>query len=114
LKLAGTACSTTANRDIRRRLSLQYPQITGTKVGFLSHCEPGGAQTYNGLLLSIQRRDVGAVLFKPVEILEEQQPGGLLGVIELGGAARFFAQCVVDVAEGLFKHGVAAVNLKAA
>jgi hypothetical protein len=53
---AGTACSTTANRDIRRRLSLQYPQITGTKVGFLSHYEPGGAQTYNGLLLSIQRR----------------------------------------------------------
>jgi hypothetical protein len=53
---AGTACSTTANRDIRRRLTLQYPQIAGTKIGFLSHYEPGGAQTYNGLLLSVQRR----------------------------------------------------------
>jgi hypothetical protein len=53
---ANTACSTTANRDIRRRLTLQYPQITGTRVGFLSHYEPGGAQTYNGLLMSLQRR----------------------------------------------------------
>jgi hypothetical protein len=53
---AGTACSTTNNRDIRRRLTLQYPQISGTRIGFLSHWEPGGGQTYNGLLLSVQRR----------------------------------------------------------
>src|SRR3954447_349441 len=51
-----------------------------------------------------QRRLVGPVLFKSVEVLEEQEPGCLLGVIELRRAAGLFAQRVVDVAEGLLKH----------
>jgi hypothetical protein len=33
-------------------------------------------------------------------------PGGLLGVVQLGGAAGLFAENVVDVLEGLFKHGL--------
>ena len=49
-----------------------------------------------GLLL------VGAL--KVVEILEKQNPGGLLGVVQLRGAAGLFPQNVVDVLEGLFEH----------
>ncbi len=47
---------------------------------------------------------VGLVLLQPVEIFQEQEPRGLLGVIQLGGAAGFFPQDVVDVLECLFKH----------
>ena len=40
-----------------------------------------------------------------VEIFEEQQPGGLLGVIELGSAAGLFPEDVVDILESLLEHG---------
>lgn len=46
----------------------------------------------------------GLVVFEPVEVLEEQQPGGLLGVVELGAAAGLLAQAVVDGAERLIKR----------
>ena len=46
----------------------------------------------------------GLVVFEPVEVLEEQQPGGLLGVVELGAAAGLLAQAVVDGAERLLKR----------
>jgi hypothetical protein len=39
------------------------------------------------------------------EIFEKEEPGGLLGVVELGGAAGFLAENVVDVFEDLFEHG---------
>ena len=48
---------------------------------------------------------VGLVLFEAVEVFEEEEPGGLLGVVEFGGAAGFFPEDVVDVFEGLFEHG---------
>ena len=48
---------------------------------------------------------IGLVLLQPVEVFQEQQPGGLLGVVEFGGAAGLFPEDVVDVFEGLFKHG---------
>ena len=48
---------------------------------------------------------VGLVLLQPVEVFQEQQPGGLLGVVQFGGAAGLFPEDVVDVFEGLFKHG---------
>jgi hypothetical protein len=41
---------------------------------------------------------------RPVEVFQEEHPGGLLGVIQLSGATGFFAEDVVDVFEGLFKH----------
>jgi hypothetical protein len=47
---------------------------------------------------------LGAVVFEAFEVFEEEKPGGLFGVIEFGGAARFFAENVVDVSEGLFEH----------
>src|SRR5262249_13856674 len=52
----GTPCSTTANINARRRLALQYPSIGGTTMANLDQPSPGGTQSYNGLLVSIQRR----------------------------------------------------------
>ena len=46
----------------------------------------------------------GAIVFESVEIFEEEEPGGLLGVVELGGAARFSTESFVDVLENLLKH----------
>ena len=57
-----------------------------------------------GVLLALQRGFVGLVLLQAVEVFQEQEPGGLLGVVELGGAAGLFPEDVVDVLEGLFKH----------
>jgi hypothetical protein len=56
-----------------------------------------------GVLLAFQRGFVGLVLLQPVQIFEEEEPRGLLGVIQLGGAAGRFPEDVVDVLEGLFK-----------
>ena len=47
---------------------------------------------------------VGLVLLQAVEVFQEQEPGGLLGVVEFGGATGFFPEDVVDIFEGLFKH----------
>jgi len=46
----------------------------------------------------------GFVLFQAVEVFQEQEPGGLFGVVQLGGAAGLLAQDVVNISEGLFKH----------
>jgi hypothetical protein len=55
-------CSTTANRDARRRLTLGYPNVGGTPVAFLDQYEAGATQSYNGLLLSVQRRAAKGVI----------------------------------------------------
>ena len=59
-----------------------------------------------GVFLAVQRGLIGAVLLQPVEVFQEQQPGGLLGVVQFGGAAGLFPENVVDVFEGLFEHGL--------
>ena len=46
----------------------------------------------------------GLVLLQPVEVLEEQEPRGLLGVVEFGGAAGLLAEDVVDGLERLLEH----------
>jgi hypothetical protein len=35
--------------------------------------------------LAMEDGDLGAVLFEGVEVLEEEDPGGLLDVVEFGG-----------------------------
>jgi hypothetical protein len=47
----------------------------------------------------------GLVVLQRVEVFQEEQPGGLLGVVELTGVAGVLPEDVVDVFEGLFKHG---------
>jgi hypothetical protein len=54
-------CSTTANLDVRRRLAILYPNITGTDLGYLDQWETGGTQSYHGLLVSVQRRAASGV-----------------------------------------------------
>jgi carboxypeptidase family protein len=51
-----TICSTTANRDQRRRLALAYPNSGGAGYGFIGRTDSGGTSSYNGLVLSVQRR----------------------------------------------------------
>ena len=48
-------CSSTANTQVRRVLSLLNPS-QGQYVGFLDQWEPAGTQIYNGLLTSVQKR----------------------------------------------------------
>ena len=57
-----------------------------------------------GVFLPVQRGLVGPVLLQPVEVFQEQQPRGLLGVVQFGRAAGLFPEDVVDILEGLFKH----------
>src|SRR5271157_3611893 len=57
-----------------------------------------------GVFLAVQRGFGALVLLKVVEVFQEQQPGGLLGVIELSSAASFFPRDVINVFEGLFEH----------
>jgi hypothetical protein len=54
-------CSSTMSTNARRRLSVQYPNIKGMPIGFMSYREPGGTQSYNALLLSVQRRAASGV-----------------------------------------------------
>jgi hypothetical protein len=44
------------------------------------------------------------VLFEAIEVFQEEQPGGLLGVIQFTGATSVFPENVVNVAEGLFEQ----------
>ena len=59
-RTSGTTCSTTANTDQRRRLFLQNPQ-EGQYYGNMATREDSGTLSYNGLLISIQRRAVRGV-----------------------------------------------------
>ena len=54
--------------------------------------------------LAFKRSFVGFVLLQPVQVFREEEPGGLLGIVQFGGAAGLFPEDVVDVLEGLFKH----------
>ena len=53
-------CSTTANENQRRRLSLQIPSV-GQYYGFVNKIDTGGTAAYDGLILTVQRRPVRGV-----------------------------------------------------
>ena len=44
-------------------------------------------------------------LLQVIEVFQEEQPGGLLGVIELGTTAIFLPENIVNVLEGLLERG---------
>jgi hypothetical protein len=52
----GTACSTTANTNNRRLLSLVDFQNTGQYVANLVQIQSGGKSSYNGMLLEVRKR----------------------------------------------------------
>ena len=56
------------------------------------------------VLLAVQPGLDGRSPFEVVEVFQEQQPRGLLGVVELGGASGLLAEDVIDIAKGLFEH----------
>jgi hypothetical protein len=57
-----------------------------------------------GVFFPVESGLIGLVLFQSVEIFQEQQPRGLLCVIQFGCASRLFPENVVDIFECLFKH----------
>jgi carboxypeptidase family protein len=52
---AAGLCSNTTNLDARRRWTLAYPTAS-QGFGYVNHIDTGGNASYNGLLLSMQRR----------------------------------------------------------
>jgi hypothetical protein len=52
----------------------------------------------------LERSLHGLVLFEGVEVLEEEQPRGLLGVVELAGGASVLVQDIIDVFERLLEQ----------
>ena len=66
----------------------------------------GRACREEGILFALEGGFVGFVLLQRVEVFQEEEPGGLLGIVQLRGAAGLFAEDVVNVLEGLFKHGL--------
>ncbi len=57
-----------------------------------------------GVALAVEGGLGGLVVFEGVEVFQEEQPGGLLSVVEFAGATGVFPEDVVDVFEGLFEH----------
>ena len=46
----------------------------------------------------------GFVGFECIEVFQEKQLGGLLGVVQLAGTSSIFPENVVDIFEGLLEH----------
>jgi hypothetical protein len=55
-----STCSSLANTDQRRKLSLESP-LEGAKIGYIAEADDGATQNYHGMLLSIQRRAASGV-----------------------------------------------------
>lgn len=67
---------------------------------------PVGLVEKVGVRLPFQLRFGGAILFETIEVFQEEQPGGLLGVVELRSAAGLLAEGIIDIFESLFEHEV--------
>lgn len=70
-----------------------------------SPCGPAVGRVEDvGIALSFEGGLFGFICFEAIEVFQEEEPGGLLGLIELAGATGFFAEDVIDVSESLFEH----------
>ena len=58
-----------------------------------------------GVVIAPEHGFVGPLVLHVVQVLEEQQPRSLLGIVQLGGQPFVVAHGAVDVVEGVFKHG---------
>ena len=87
-------------------MALLWSSLPGFVLGRGPALPAIGLVEDEGVFLALQRGFVGPVLFQAVEIFQEEEPGGLLGVVEFGGAAGLFPENVVDVFEGLFEHAL--------
>ena len=57
-----STCSTTANQEQRRRLVLEN-SASGQYYGFMPKIDTGGTSSYNGMVLSLQRRATTGLTF---------------------------------------------------
>lgn len=57
-----------------------------------------------GVWLAVQGGFRGFVALQGVEVFQEKQPGGLLGVIELTGTPGVFPEDIINVFKSLFEH----------
>lgn len=58
-----------------------------------------------GITLARQLGRGFLVLLEIIQISQKQNPGGLLHIVQLAGAARVFMENVVYILEGLLKQG---------
>lgn len=106
---AGEVRKETAIDEIAQIVTRHGPVVVDLATGVLrrSPDAPAKRLVQDELVLSaLQRRFSRPVLLQAVQVLEEEEPGGLLGVVKFGRAARLLPQDVVDGFEGGFKHGV--------
>jgi probable HAF family extracellular repeat protein len=55
---------------------------------------------------ALQPRLAGSLPLEVFQMFQEEQLGSPLGVIQFSGASGFFAENIVDISGGLFKHGL--------
>jgi len=67
-----------------------------------------------GVFLPVQRGFGRLILLQPVEVFQEEEPGSLLGVVELAGAAGVLPEDIVDVFESLLEHWIGKLQSKVA
>lgn len=65
-----------------------------------------------GVLAALDSSGGFAFFFESIQILEEKNPGGLLGVVEFGRAAGLFTQYIVYISEDLLEHPASAHTVR--
>ena len=84
--------------------ALLWSSLPSLSLGAAQLSHRYGLSRMREYFLPSSAASVALVLLKVVEVFQEEQPGGLLGVIEFGGAAGFFPEDVIDVFESLFSR----------
>lgn len=102
-----------ADFHVLREHEVQESLLLASKVGpnlHLGSCQHSPAFPAVGLIedeavtLPLQPGFVRLVLLQRVEMFQEQEPGGLLSIVQFGRTSGFFPEHVIDVSKGLFEH----------